>query len=52
MIYVVSNLHGNYAKFKELLKVISFKETDIMRGEETENKTVLKTKFILGSTTK
>lgn len=30
MIYVVSNLHGNYTKFKELLKVISFKDTDIM----------------------
>ncbi len=30
MIYAVSNLHGNYAKFKELLKLISFKETDIM----------------------
>ena len=30
MIYAVSNLHGNYAKFKELLKVISFKDTDIM----------------------
>ncbi len=30
MIYAVSNLHGNYAKFKELLNVISFKDTDIM----------------------
>ncbi len=30
MIYAVSNLHGNYTKFKELLKVISFKDTDIM----------------------
>ena len=30
MIYAVSNLHGNYAKFKELLTTISFKETDIM----------------------
>ena len=30
MIYVVSNLHGNYTKFKELLKTISFKDTDIM----------------------
>ena len=30
MIYAVSNLHGNYAKFKELLKAISFKDTDIM----------------------
>ncbi len=30
MIYAVSNLHGNYAKFKELLKVISFKDSDIM----------------------
>lgn len=30
MIYVVSNLHGNYAKFKELLTTISFKDTDIM----------------------
>lgn len=30
MTYVVSNLHGNYQKFKELLKVISFKDTDLM----------------------
>ena len=30
MTYVVANLHGNYAKFKELLKLISFKESDIM----------------------
>lgn len=30
MIYAVSNLHGNYEKFKELLKLISFKESDIM----------------------
>ena len=30
MTYVVSNLHGSYQKFKELLKVISFKDTDIM----------------------
>ena len=30
MIYAVSNLHGNYAKFKELLTTISFKDTDIM----------------------
>ncbi len=30
MIYAISNIHGNYAKFKELLKLISFKETDIM----------------------
>lgn len=30
MIYAVSNLHGNYAKFKELLKVISFKDSDVM----------------------
>lgn len=30
MVYVVSNLHGNYTKFKELLRVISFKDTDIM----------------------
>lgn len=30
MIYAVSNLHGNYRKFKELLKVISFKDSDIM----------------------
>ncbi len=30
MIYAVSNLHGNYTKFKELLKVISFKDSDIM----------------------
>lgn len=30
MIYAVSNLHGNYEKFKQLLKLISFKESDIM----------------------
>lgn len=30
MIYAVSNLHGNYTKFKELLKAISFKDSDIM----------------------
>lgn len=30
MVYVVSNLHGNYTKFKELLKAIRFKETDLM----------------------
>ncbi len=30
MTYVVSNLHGNYTKFKEILKTISFKDTDIM----------------------
>ena len=30
MTYVVANLHGNYAKFKQLLKTISFKDTDIM----------------------
>ena len=30
MTYVVSNLHGNYTKFKELLKTINFKDTDIM----------------------
>ncbi len=30
MIYAVSNLHGNYTKFKELIKVIGFKDTDIM----------------------
>ena len=30
MTYVVANLHGNYAKFKELLKLISFKDSDIM----------------------
>ena len=30
MIYAVSNLHGNYAKFKELLKLISFRDSDIM----------------------
>ncbi|MBR3686555.1 MAG: metallophosphoesterase [Clostridia bacterium] len=30
MTYVVSNLHGNYAKFKELLKTINFKDTDLM----------------------
>ncbi len=30
MTYVVSNLHGNYTKFKELLKTINFKDTDLM----------------------
>jgi serine/threonine protein phosphatase 1 len=30
MTYVVANLHGNYAKFKELLRQISFKDSDIM----------------------
>lgn len=30
MVYVVSNLHGNYAKFKQLLKTVAFKDTDLM----------------------
>ena len=30
MTYVVANLHGNYAKFKHLLKTISFRDSDIM----------------------
>ena len=30
MVYVVSNLHGNYSKFKRLLSMISFKDTDLM----------------------
>ncbi len=30
MTYVVANLHGNYAKFKQLLKTVSFRDTDIM----------------------
>ncbi len=30
MVYVASNLHGNYTKFKQLLKTISFKDTDLM----------------------
>ncbi len=30
MVYVVSNLHGNYTKFKALLKAISFKDTDLL----------------------
>lgn len=30
MTYVVSNLHGNYTKFKALLKTINFKDTDLM----------------------
>ena len=30
MIYVVSNIHGNYEKFKQLLEKISFSEDDIM----------------------
>ena len=30
MTYVVSNLHGNYDKFTELLRTISFREDDLM----------------------
>ena len=30
MTYVLSNIHGNYEKFKELLAKISFKDTDVM----------------------
>ena len=30
MTYVVSNLHGNYDKFAELLKTISFRDDDLM----------------------
>ena len=30
MTYVVSNLHGNYDKFTELLRSISFKDSDLM----------------------
>ena len=30
MVYVVSNIHGNYTKFKELLDKISFSDNDIM----------------------
>lgn len=30
MTYVVSNLHGNYTKFKKLLELIDFKDADIM----------------------
>ena len=30
MTYVVSNIHGNYAKFKALLSEISFRERDVM----------------------
>ncbi len=30
MTYVVSNLHGNYTKFKALLKAISFRDSDLM----------------------
>ena len=30
MTYVVANLHGNYTKFKELLKTIKFKDSDVM----------------------
>lgn len=30
MIYVVSNIHGNYEKFKDLLTKISFSDDDIM----------------------
>ena len=30
MTYVVANLHGNYTKFKEILKTIRFKDTDVM----------------------
>lgn len=30
MVYVVSNLHGNYEKYKQLLQTISFKDTDLL----------------------
>jgi serine/threonine protein phosphatase 1 len=30
MTYVVANLHGNYTKFKELVKLIKLKDTDVM----------------------
>ena len=30
MTYVVSNIHGNYDKFKALLREISFRDTDVM----------------------
>lgn len=30
MTYVISNIHGNYAKFKEMLDKISFSDNDIM----------------------
>jgi serine/threonine protein phosphatase 1 len=30
MVYVVSDLHGNYEKFKALLSEISFKDSDVM----------------------
>lgn len=30
MVYVVSNLHGNYTKFKQLLKMIAFRDDDLM----------------------
>lgn len=30
MIYVVSDIHGNYEKFKALLREISFKDSDVM----------------------
>ena len=30
MTYVISNIHGNYEKFKSILSQISFKESDVM----------------------
>ena len=30
MVYVISNIHGNYTKFKEMLDKISFSDNDIM----------------------
>ena len=30
MVYAISNIHGNYTKFKEMLDKISFSENDIM----------------------
>ncbi len=30
MVYVISNIHGNYIKFKEMLDKISFSDNDIM----------------------
>ena len=30
MTYVVSDIHGNYEKFKSLLKVINLKDSDVL----------------------
>ena len=30
MTYVISDIHGNYEKFKSILSKISFRESDVM----------------------